>query len=112
MDYRDILIIFYFNSVKSNYIYSDLVELLGLTYSLVSEKVDTLIEEAYLFLDEDKLIQISEKGLVILREKKFSNIHIFDLYDDKGLANDKISKCLDVNEIFIPKNFDKKFKGY
>ncbi|WP_227775170.1 hypothetical protein [Paenibacillus sp. NAIST15-1] len=55
MDYRDVLIIFYMNSVKGNYVYADLVELLGLTYAQIKDKVDKLIEQEYLTINQTGL---------------------------------------------------------
>lgn len=71
MDYRDILIIFYMNSVKEDYIYADLVELLGLTYTYVIDKIDYLIEQEYLIVNERKIIEVGRKGIEILSEKDF-----------------------------------------
>ncbi|MDH6428067.1 hypothetical protein BSK62_06375 [Paenibacillus odorifer] len=112
MDYRDVLIIFYMNSVKEDYIYADLVELLGLTYTYVIDKIDYLIEQEYLIVNERKIIEVGRKGIEILSEKRFLDINIFDLYDGKELVDGKISKQLEINDIYIPKNFDEKFKGY
>lgn len=112
MDYRDVLIIFYMNSVKGNYVYADLVELLGLTYAQIKDKVDKLIEQEYLTINQTMTIDVGQKGIDILAEKRFLDINIFDLYEERGLHEDKISNRLDVNHIYIPKNFDKKFGGY
>ncbi|MDM5279898.1 hypothetical protein QUF95_21060 [Paenibacillus silvae] len=112
MDYRDVLIIFYMNSVKGNYVYAELVELLGLTYAQVTDRVDELIEQEYLTIIESMTIDVGQKGIDILAEKRFLDISIFDIYDEREIYVEKISNRLEVNDIYIPKNFDKKFSGY
>lgn len=113
MDYREILILLYMNSVKQNYVYSDLVELLGLTYDYVIDKVDHLIDEEYLFINKNGSLEVGIKGSEVLSENNFLDITIFDLYDTRGLVNERISLSpLEINDIYVPENFDKKFKGY
>lgn len=100
------------NSVKGNYVYAELVELLGLTYAQITDRVDELIEQEYLSINESMTIDVGQKGIDMLAEKRFLDISIFDIYDEREIYVEKISNRLDVNDIYIPKNFNKKFSGY
>lgn len=112
MDYRDILIIFYLNSVKENYIYADLINLLGLTYEQVDNRIEELIRSNYLKINNKMVIELDMLGKQELIKKGFFDFNIFELYKKKDSFFLLKTEYLGFNDIYIPKNFEKKFQGY
>jgi hypothetical protein len=88
-----------------------MVELLGLTYNKVVELINIMIVNNLLLYNEKKILNISEHGIKLLKEYNLLDINLNDLLTKN--SNIKFSdEKLSINDIFIPKGFDKKFKGY
>lgn len=113
MDFRYNLVLIYFKTFKDIYNYSDLVDLLGLTYNQVDNLVKAIINDGFLKTDERKIISVSDKGNDLLIKNGFSELEIGSLYDD-NLIDEKIFNSIKINidDVYVPKLFTKKFTGY
>ncbi|AOY77881.1 hypothetical protein [Clostridium formicaceticum] len=113
MDFRYFLVLIYFNTVGDIYTYSDLVDLLGLTYKQVDNIVSSIMTEGYLSYNENKVIVINDKGIKLLKSNGFYNVDIFSIYEDELINKDTFNnKKIDINDIYVPKRFTTKFSGY
>ncbi len=106
MDYKRVLILNYINTIKSSYSYVELSELFGISLSQVDNVLLELENQGYLVLD--KYYKLTNMGTNILSKYNLENIDFFDTMESEVsiFKNEKIS----LDEIYIPKNFDKKIK--
>lgn len=109
MDFRLILILIYFNTIKDSYSYTELISILGVSYSQLDGMLQVLLNKEFLWYNEYGIIAISELGMAELIEYGFDETDVFTIFDDgedknKWFSYEKIS----VNDIYIPRNFNKK----
>jgi hypothetical protein len=113
MDFKLLIILMYFNSVKNSYSYVELISLLRIPYEQLMIKIDYLIAQGYLYKDgEYALIDISSKGSLKLKENSLEKFNILNMYNDNTDSIIEVPNRMEIDEIFIPKDFDKSFKGY
>lgn len=111
VDYRNLLILVYFNTVKDTYSYQEIMDFLSLTYKQVQEKIYYLLSTGMLSMNELN-IEISTDGIGEISSYNLGDINFYDLYSNDGMLNEHIGPSQPVHELYIPYNFDKKFKGY
>lgn len=114
-DFRYYLILIYFNTVKDLYSYRDLVNMLGLAFEQVESILGNMIEHQLLKYDNRKNLVITDRGYEELINKGFGNIDVYELFDNDEryhIEKNKLKEKIDLDYPYIPKNFDKKFKGY
>lgn len=111
MDFKDKLILMYLNS-KKNYLINDMMVMLGITYSQLYDRLEVLVNTGYLCYYDDVILQITDKGLELLKTESLNNIDISETYSNDYLSNKNTKQPMGIGDIYIPKNFDKKFKLY
>lgn len=110
--FQDHLILIYFNSVKRDYILSDLKNIIGYTFGQLEDRIDELLESKYLFEDSEGTIKIATNGYEVLRSMGYEDINVKDIYEKQIEYKDKYSNPINFDEIYVPIGFDKKFSGY
>ena len=111
MDFRLTLILIYFNTVKDSYSYSELISIIGITYSQLDEMLKELLNKEFLKYNEYKIISLNELGIKQLIEYGFDDTDIFAIYDDVIDKNSWFTfEKIGVNDIYIPRKFNEKFK--
>ena len=103
LNYKNKLILAYFNNVGDSYSYRELIELFGLTTIQLEKILEDLIEREYLIIKEGYIL--TSKAKKILEEEKGITSNIFE--NDMG-EEIFTNRPLDFSEVYIPKNFDKK----
>lgn len=106
--FRDFLILLYFKESEGNYILYDLIRLLSISPSLLEKRIDELIDKGALFVDERMNYRVSEYGLILIEQNKFSRINLASLIREINVENPEeiIDSTLSLDDIYIPKNFE------
>ncbi|WP_055669440.1 hypothetical protein [Desnuesiella massiliensis] len=115
MDYDKIIMIIYFNTYKDTYDFEEIKEYLGFSFDQLDDFINELIVEKLLEYDEDYILKVSNKAIELLETLNLRNILFEDLlldYSEKMLSDIRSEIKLNINDVYIPENFDKKFKGY
>jgi predicted transcriptional regulator len=107
MDFKDQLILMFYNN-KKKILINDILRNLGMTLRQLQDKTDSLIDEGYLFLEEDITFILTEKGKKNLEESNMIDIDILNTYIYEEKSSFKFITPLSINDIYIPKKFDKK----
>ncbi|XOI98292.1 hypothetical protein ACMX2M_20725 [Paenibacillus polymyxa] len=109
LDFKDKLILMYFNNLSEAYNPVDIIQLLKIPYEHMHERI-TKLKKANFLLESDYLLKISDKGRDYLELNYLSsvklNIHAPIISD--VIESYEISNKDDV--IFIPKDFQNKVK--
>lgn len=100
------------NTVKELYTYQEISSILGFTIEQSVDTVEGLITSGYLGQNEKNILYITELGFKFLREQKVENADIYDLSNSSEGFQDHIVEKRAIDDIYIPEDFDKKFKGY
>lgn len=108
MDFKSMLVLSYFFQYKSRYLLSELQELLGFTSMQLESKIFKLMEDDYLKYEEN-LLSITRKGLQIVLSRNLDSFP-FQIVDDAEVATVSIGKAIELKQIYIPKNFNTKYK--
>jgi hypothetical protein len=89
---------------------NDLIRLLSLSSSLLSKRIDKLIEDDLLNVDDFAIIRLNEQGEVVLRENNLFNIDLPEmLLDIEREENTSTEVKFVPQKIYIPSNFEKKY---
>lgn len=112
IDYKIKLILIYLNTVKEDYTYKEMTELMGLGYNIIDELIDEMKEKKLIVKDEYCIIKLSEQGKEILNKSNLLNTDIYNLYEDYKLNEKFRVEQINIEDMYIPKKFDKYFKGY
>lgn len=108
IDFKDNLILLFLKESRGSYIIYDLLTLLSISQEFLENRIDQLIEEELLFVNERYSYQITTNGLTWLSMSKFNRINLFELMNK--ISNELKSNDLISNEnlldIYIPKNFE------
>lgn len=109
MDFRLILILIYFNTVKDSYSYNELISIIGVTYNQLEDMLKELLNKDFLRYNEYSIITITELGITELIEYGFDDTDVFAIYEDGADKNSWFSyKKISVSDIYIPHKFNKK----
>jgi hypothetical protein len=112
MDLKDKLILIFFNNFQSNYFLNDLKKLLSLPSSLLDNRIEVLVAQFFLEIDDFATIRVTEKGKLLLRDSNLDKISLPDVLRNIEEADDLESynrkPIQDINKVYIPVNFDKK----
>ena len=113
MDFRDFIVLNYLSNFQDTYSLRELASLIGLTLFQVDSKLEKLIENGELLLDDQKLVKLTEKGRKSLRESGLSEVNILDIRDDVTFNEQLFANVtIGVEDIYVPHDFSEKFKGY
>ncbi len=106
--YEEVLALSYFKEKKSQYIISELMEILGYNRNQIDELIERLFAKEYLCYIEN-LISITSKGVTFLISK---NSDEMSASDDQFLMI-KISpeSALSIDAPYVPEKFTKKYDG-
>jgi hypothetical protein len=87
------------------------MDFLSLTYKQVQEMINYLLSTGMLSMNQ-LIIEISASGIGEISRYNLGDINFYDLYSNDGMLNEHIGPPQPTHELYIPYNFDKKFKGY
>lgn len=110
--YKNIILLIYMNTVNDLYTYQEISSILGFTIEQSMETVESLIGSGYLGQNEKNILYITDFGFQFLKEQKVENVKINDLYSSSKSFQKHIIEKRAIDDIYIPEDFDKKFKGY
>ena len=96
-EYKEMLLLAYFQSNYKTYKYSEAVRILGVTYDELKSLIDVLVAKQLLFQAENYLI-VTKNG-----EQKLFNEQMSFYFKEKSATNE-IEKW-DVNKPYIPIDF-------
>lgn len=105
MDFKNKLILIYFNNLTHSYNPVEIIKLLKVGYEHVYDRVTYLTNEGYLS-EEEWSIVISEQGRDYLKSNFLNNVS-FNSISDRD-AQDNNQEINSHNHIYIPKDFHKK----
>ena len=106
--YEEVLALSYFREKKSEYIISELIEILGYNRDQIDELIRRLFTKEYLCYN-DNMISITNKGMTFLISR---NSDEMSARDDQFLMI-KISpeSALPIDAPYVPERFTKKYDG-
>lgn len=106
--YEEVLALSYFREKKSEYIISELIEILGYNRDQIDELIRRLFTKEYLCYN-DNMISITNKGMTFLISR---NSDEMSARDDQFLMI-KISPeaALPIDAPYVPEKFTKKYDG-
>ncbi|MFC8151844.1 hypothetical protein ACFUP3_19430 [Bacillus paralicheniformis] len=102
--YKEILILHYFYSVGASYSYNELLRLFGFQYEQLDSLINDLLNDELLVIDS--YLKLTPRALMYLEENNLTSIE----YDNVEGEEIFVDKPLSINEIYIPRKFDSKFK--
>lgn len=105
-EYSKLLALVYFKNQAENYDLSELRSVLGFTQIQLDELISEFFEEGYLEYNDYEM-NISEKGLYFLQEQNAENHNLES--ENKNLSVINKEKAISLDEIYVPKGFDKKY---
>lgn len=105
MDFKNKLILIYFNNLTHSYDPVEVIKLLRVNYEHVYDRITYLIKKRYLSEGEWSLV-ISERGKEFLRSNFLNNVRLNSL--SEGNKQDYNHQISDDYYIYIPKDFHKK----
>lgn len=98
----------FFNN-KKRFLIKDLMEILGMTYIQLDNKIEKLINDGYVFYDDkDDFPKITDKALKLLVDNNLNDIDIELTYSKNIESKEKFIMPISLDKIYIPKNFDRK----
>lgn len=103
MEYKKLLLLVYFNTIKINYSYLEISEDFGLDQEQIINILETLCEKELLYLD--KYYRISKKGIRLLKDNGLNDIDYYQTLENDSILKEK---KIELSEIYIPIGFDKK----
>ncbi|MGL4731501.1 MAG: hypothetical protein ACRCW0_07950 [Clostridium sp.] len=112
INYKLKLILVYLNTVNEKYTYKEMTEFMGLDYNVIDELINQIEKEELIFKDEYCIINISDKGKKILEENNLLDLNFYELYNQYEIDDKLKSKSINIEDVYIPKNFKVYFKGY
>lgn len=113
LDFKKVLLLIYFKSAEDRYSFSEIMNIFKMNYGQVVKEVDYLVEHKYLEQDESFVYRLTSKGMEVLKESGIENVDIIDVLDEA--SDEDVShpiRNFEKNVVYIPNDFDKKFKGY
>lgn len=115
IEYDKIIILIYIKTYNDTYSYEFIRDYLGFTYTKLDHFIDSMIDEGILKYNEKIILQVTDKGQEILKQFNLDDISFEYLmvdYKEEVMKEIKIEDKLGINDIYIPKYFNEKFKGY
>lgn len=103
--YKKILMLQYFNTVGAGYSYNELTELFGMQEEQLSEFINQMLVDKLLKIEG--YIKITEKGYTELSEYNLVELEFGTIEKENIILNKEISN----HDIYIPLNFNSKFKS-
>lgn len=105
MDYKDLLILVYFQSVQASYSYGEISENFGLNFFQVESLFNRLEEEDLLVLKG--YYKLTSKAIRLLEQYNMLEIDYFGNFELKSIFT---KQPIEFDEIYIPIGFTKKIK--
>lgn len=106
--YKEILALSYFREKKSEYIISDLIEILGYNRDQIDELIGRLFTKEYLCYN-DNMISITSKGMAFLISQNSDEMSARD--DQFFMIKISPESALSLDAPYVPKRFTKKYDG-
>lgn len=106
--YKEILALSYFREKKSEYIISDLIEILGYNRNQMDELLESLFKKEYLCYNEN-LISVTSKGMTFLISQNSNEMSAED--DHFSMIKICPESALPIDAPYVPKKFTKKYDG-
>ncbi len=105
-EYVSLLALAYFKEKGREYLFSELMELLGYNRAQFSELLDTLFGKEYLTYD-DNMVSITGKGLTFLISRDQSDMVLHS--ESTMLLHIKPEMSVPLDAPYVPHRFTKKF---
>ncbi|AIQ65349.1 hypothetical protein PSTEL_21720 [Paenibacillus stellifer] len=109
MKLKDELILIYTNTVREQFLLTELVHMLGMTYEQVLDIIQALVNNGYLEYSESQFPSLSKHGMEYLNTVGLSEADIYSLYNESTVL---LNITHPSKFVYIPLNFNMKFKGY
>lgn len=107
-EYVSLLALAYFKEKGREYLFSELMELLGHNRAQFSELMNTLFEKEYLTYDEN-MVSITGKGLTFLISRDQSDMV---LHSESTMSlHIKPESSMPLDAPYVPERFTKKYSG-
>lgn len=107
-EYVLLLSLAYFKEKGRDYLFSELMELLGFNRVQFSELLDLLIEREYIIY-KDNLISVTGKGLTFLISRDQSDMVLHA--ESTMLLHIKPETAVPLDAPYVPRRFTKKYSG-
>lgn len=105
IEYKELLLLSYFNIAKTSYSYQYILQAFGLNINQFYAIANTLIDKGYLIFDDE--YKITNKAIELLEKYDMKEFNYLEIPDEKNIF---INDPLDIEQIYIPKKFTKKYK--
>ncbi|MEK3875244.1 hypothetical protein [Paenibacillus sp. FSL M7-0420] len=105
MDYKNLLILVYFNSVQASYSYREISDNFGLSFFQVEDLINELQERDLLTLEA--YYKLTSSALKLLKEYNMLHIDYFESLEVNSIFT---KKPIGFDEIYIPVGFRNKIK--
>lgn len=106
-EYRKLLILQYFFERKEKYDINEISNKLGIGYTRLLKLIEALVESNMLIYN-NYLLEITDLG-----RQNIEKNDIYILYDNDIVNKEiNISGKMNIDDIYIPKKFSKKYKKY
>ncbi|PGY54154.1 hypothetical protein [Priestia megaterium] len=103
-EYKELMILHYFNNVGASYSYQELLMIFGFQDEQLQLMLKKLMQKELLKIEG--YFKVTEKGLNELRSLKLDEIK----FDEVEIEDIFTNVPIDFSDIYIPKRFSKKFK--
>ena len=103
--YNILLILNYFYKSGENYSYTYILEYFGFSMKQLDSIIEVLLRDGYIILG--KGYEVTEKGIAVLKKNGILDLDYLELDIDKDSIFTE--KRLNINDIYIPKRFTKKY---
>ncbi|WP_375103253.1 hypothetical protein ACDZ28_26700 [Paenibacillus sp. RS8] len=104
-NYKDLIMLVYFNTVKASYSYIEISHNFGFDKQQLVHVIERFQKEGLLVLE--KYYKLSDKSIEYLKKHDLYDIDYYDSFEIKSVIE---NKQMDLNEIYIPIGFMKKIK--
>lgn len=105
IEYKEILLLSYFNISKSSYSYQYILQAFGLNINQLDDIMNKLIYKKYIIFENE--YKITCKAIKLLEEYGMKDFNYLEIQDEKNIF---LNDPLEIEQIYIPKKFTKKYK--
>ncbi|WP_339238865.1 hypothetical protein MKX40_30520 [Paenibacillus sp. FSL R5-0517] len=104
-NYKDLILLVYFNTVKASYSYMEIGNNFGFDKQQILLVIERFQSEGLLIFD--KHYKLSEKSIELLKEHGLYEINYYDSFEITSVIG---NKQMDLDEVYVPVGFMKKIK--
>lgn len=105
MDYKNLLVMVYFNTVQASYSYKEISNNFGLEKKQILNLISDLQKDGLIILHE--YYKLTDKAIQTLKEYNLLDVDYYESFENRSIFE---KTPLDIDEIYIPIGFTKKIK--